>query len=378
MHVAIFIDQMTRVGGSERVAANLCVAWSEAGNQVTLVTLSPGSEGIAMPSGILRRSLSSEPKRSGLAGLFDSLVNGFRLGRVLREIKPDAVIAISTVASLQLAFSRCAPETVKIGSEHGYMRHYRQPVYVMFARRWLFPRLDAVVCPAAKSAQAIAEDCPGTKASAIANPLSLPLPASGPAIATDRFLKTGRRYFCTSARLEPLKRIDQLLEAFASICDQLLDWDLVILGDGPLRTVLESQVNALGLGARIHFSGWVGNPAEWYERTDLFVFSSHSEGFGMVLAEAMAYGLPCVAYDCDAGPADIVRDGVDGAVVPVGDVTALADRMRALALDHSQRVEFSQRAREVLMRFGNKAVLERWHELISSAKSTLDRKANHG
>jgi glycosyltransferase involved in cell wall biosynthesis len=258
------------------------------------------------------------------------------------------------------------------------MRHYRQPVYVMFARRWLFPRLDAVVCPAAKSAQAIAEDCPGTKASAIANPLSLPLPASGPAIATDRFLKAGRRYFCTSARLEPLKRIDQLLEAFASICDQLPDWDLVILGDGPLRTVLESQVNALGLGARIHFSGLVGNPAEWYERTDLFVFSSHSEGFGMVLAEAMAYGMPCVTYDCDAGPADIVRDGVDGAVVPVGDVTALADRMRALALDHGRRSEYSQRAREVLMRFGNKAVLEQWHELIRSAKSSLDRKANHG
>ena len=378
MHVAIFIDQMTRVGGSERVAANLCVAWSEAGAKVTLVTLNPGPEGIAIPQGILRQSLSSRPKRGGLIGLFDSVVNGFRLGHVLREIKPDAVIGISTVASLQLAFSRCAPETVKIGSEHGYMRHYRQPAYVMFARRWLFPRLDAVVCPAAKSAHAIAEDCPGTKASAIANPLSLPLPASGPAIATDRFLKTGRRYFCTSARLEPLKRIDQLLEAFASICDQVPDWDLVILGDGPLRTVLESQVNALGLGARIHFSGWVGNPAEWYERTDLFVFSSHSEGFGMVLAEAMAYGMPCVTYDCDAGPADIVRDGVDGAVVPVGDVTALADRMRALALDHGRRSEYSQRAREVLIRFGNKAVLEQWHELIRSAKSSLDRKANHG
>jgi glycosyltransferase involved in cell wall biosynthesis len=378
MHIAIFINQMTKVGGSERVAANLCQAWSEAGDRVTLVTLSPGQEGISLPPDIDRRSLSPRPKRGGLAGLVDSVMNGFRLGRFLREIKPDAVIAISTVASLQLAFARCAPGTVKIGTEHGYMRHYRQPAYVMFARRWLFPRLDAVVCPAAKSAQAIAEDCPGTKASAIANPLSLPLPASGPAIATDRFLKAGRRYFCTSARLEPLKRIDQLIEAFASLHHQLPDWDLVILGDGPLRVALESQVSALRLSARIHFVGWVGNSAEWYERTDMFVFSSHSEGFGMVLAEAMAYGMPCVTYDCDAGPADIVRDGVDGAVVPVGDVTALADRMRALALDDRRRVEFSQRAREVLMRFGNKAVLERWHELIRSAKSSPDRKANHG
>jgi glycosyltransferase involved in cell wall biosynthesis len=378
MHIAIFIDQMTRVGGSERVAANLCQAWSEAGDQVTLVTLSPGSEGIAMPSGILRRSLSSEPKKSGLAGLFDSVVNGFRLGRVLREIKPDAAVAISTVASLQLAFARCAPGMVKVGSEHGYMRHYRQPAYVMFARRRLFPRLDAVVCPAAKSAQAISEDCPGTKAFAIANPLSLPLPTSGVPVPTDRFLKTGRRYFCTCARLEPLKRIDQLIEAFASICGQLPDWDLVILGDGPLRTVLELQVSTLGLGTRIHFVGWVGNPAQWYERTDLFVFSSHSEGFGMVLAEAMAFGLPCVTYDCDAGPADIVRDGVDGTVVAVGDVTALADRMHALALDHGRRAEFSHRAQDVLTRFGNEAVLRQWREVISSARSPSRRQANHG
>jgi len=378
MHVAIFIDQMTRVGGSERVAANLCQAWSEAGDRVTLVTLSPGQEGISLSPDIVRRSLSSRPKRGGLAGLVDSVINGFRLGRVLRKIKPDAVIAISTVASLQLAFARCAPGTVKIGTEHGYMRHYRQPAYVMFARRWLFPRLDAVVCPASKSARAISEDCPGTKASAIANPLSLPLPTSGVPVPTERFLKTGRRYFCTCARLEPLKRIDQLIEAFASICGQLPDWDLVILGDGPLRTVLELQVSALGLGTRIHFAGWVGNPAEWYERTDLFVFSSHSEGFGMVLAEAMAYGLPCVTYNCDAGPADIVRDGIDGAVVPTGDIRALAKQMRDLALNHGRRAEFSYRAQEVLTRFGNEAVLRQWREVISSAKSSTGQQANHG
>ncbi|MEI7800693.1 MAG: glycosyltransferase family 4 protein [Opitutaceae bacterium] len=368
MHIAIFIDQMARVGGSERVAANLCQAWSEDGAKVTLITLNPGTEGIVIPSEIVRRSLSSKPKRSGLTGLFDSVINGFRLGRAMREAKPDMVVAISTVASLQLAFARCAPGTIKFGSEHGYMRHYRQPSYIMLARRLLYPSLDAVVCPALRSAQAIAEDCPGTKALAVPNPLTLPLPASGPAISTDQFIKPSRRYFCTSARLDPLKRIDQLIEAFALVNEKLLDWDLIILGDGPLRIELESKVKALELGARVLFVGWVGNPAQWYERTDIFVFSSHSEGFGMVLAEAMAYGLPCITYDCDAGPADIVRDGIDGVVVPLGDIPALANQMRCLALDSGRRAEFSQRARDVIDRFGNEAVLGRWQELIRSAK----------
>lgn len=369
MHIAIFIDQMTKIGGSERVAANLCSAWFETGAQVTLVTISPGPVGIVMPEGIRRKSLHSRPKRSGLIGLSDSVMNGLRLGRFLRAAKPDAVVAISTVASFQLAFAHCDPGTVKIGSEHSYMRHYRLPAYVMLARRWLFPRLDAVVCPASKSAQAVAEDCPGTMTSAIPNPLSLPLSASGPAVPTKRFLKVGRRHFCTSARFEPLKRIDQLIEAFASLAHRLPDWDLVILGDGPLRVALESQVSTLGLGARVHFPGWVGNPAQWYEETDLFVLSSHSEGFGMVLSEAMAHGLSCISFDCDAGPSDIIRDGVDGDLVPVGDVAALAERMAALAADSALRAERSRRAREVVNRFSNAAIVALWREAFRAAKA---------
>ncbi|MGA0133218.1 MAG: glycosyltransferase family 4 protein [Opitutales bacterium] len=366
MHIAIFIDQMSRVGGSERVVSNLCRAWAEAGDRVTLITLGPDREGVAIPAAVERRSLSVRVKRGGLMGLLDSLLNGFRLGRLLRELQPDAALAVSTVASLQLAFARCADGLVKIGSEHGYARHYRLPFHVSLARRLLYPRLDLLVCPAEKSARAVAEDCPGTVVRAIPNPLVLPVPPSGRAVDPASILRSGRRHFCTSARFEPLKRIDELLEAFAIVAPVAPEWDLVILGDGPLRGALHAQVDALGLADRVRMPGMVGNPADWYAACDLFVFSSHSEGFGMVLAEAMAHGLPCVSYDCDAGPADIVRDGVDGDLVPVGDVRALAARMSVLAADDALRVRRSRLAREAGARYSPGAVLALWREAIRS------------
>ncbi len=364
MHVLIFIDQMSRVGGSERVVSNLCRAWADAGERVTLVTLSHDEAGIELPVSVVRRHLTAAAKRSGWPGFFDSVLNGFRLGRLVRELKPDVALAVSTVASLQLAFARCASGTLRFGSEHGFARHLGLPWHVRLARRLLYPRLDAVICPALASARALGEDCPGTRTAAVPNPLVMPLPGSGPAVPCVGLLRPGRRRFLTSARFEPLKRLDQLLEAFAGLKDRHPDWDLVLLGDGPMRQELQRQVRTLGLEERVIFPGMVGNPAEWYEACDLFVFSSHSEGFGMVLAEAMAHGLPCVSFDCDAGPADIIREGVDGHLVPTGDVAALADRMSGLAADVRRRAACSRSAREAADRFGVPVVMRAWRRLI--------------
>ena len=127
-------------------------------------------------------------------------------------------------------------------------------------------------------------------------------------------------------RLVEQKAQVDLVEAFARLPEGSRG-SLVVLGEGPLRGVLEERVRELGLEGRVVLPGFVGNPWWFVARADLFVLSSRFEGFPLVLLEALVCGVRVVATDCPSGPREIL-EGVEGAwLVPVGDVGALSDAM---------------------------------------------------
>jgi glycosyltransferase involved in cell wall biosynthesis len=164
--------------------------------------------------------------------------------------------------------------------------------------------------------------------------------------------------------LESQKGFDWLIEAFSNLADEHSDWDLVILGEGPLRIALEEQVRDLDLERRILLPGRAGNMAEWYESADFYVMSSRFEGFPNTLAEAMAHGLAAVSFDCDTGPRDIIRDELDGLLVPPGDVTELTVALDLLMSDGLMRLRFAERAVEVKERFSMERIAGMWEKLF--------------
>jgi glycosyltransferase involved in cell wall biosynthesis len=101
---------------------------------------------------------------------------------------------------------------------------------------------------------------------------------------------------------------------------------------------------------------------------DLFVFPSVSEGFALVLAEAMACGLPCISYDCKVGPAEIIRDGVDGVLVPLGDETAFSASMLRLATDDSERRRLAENCPRILERLSEAAIQPLWEKVLSAKR----------
>ncbi len=144
---------------------------------------------------------------------------------------------------------------------------------------------------------------------------------------------SGSRHVVAIGRLHRQKGFDILIDALAR---QDHDVRLIIIGEGPDRAALEAQVRQLGLSDRVHMPGFIDNPAPYLAHADLFVLSSRWEGFGHVIVEAMASGLPVVAADCPYGPADILRHGETGWLVPPEDAGALAAAIRLLLNDRDR------------------------------------------
>ena len=147
---------------------------------------------------------------------------------------------------------------------------------------------------------------------------------------------------------------DELLEAWPRILESVPAARFWIVGDGDDRERLEAKARDLGIADAVRFLGRVSDDelAECYQRASLFAMPSRQEGFGLVYAEAMWHGVPCLASRDDAG-AEVVRDGATGVLVPYGDVEAIGDQIVSLLGDPERLARLGEAARaEARERFG--------------------------
>ncbi|CPN87049.1 glycosyltransferase [Bordetella pertussis] len=161
-----------------------------------------------------------------------------------------------------------------------------------------------------------------------------------------------------------------LIDAYARIAPRYPDWDLVILGEGEECAALQRRVDEAGLAQRVALPGRAGNVGDWYACAALYVLTSRFEGLSNTLLESMASGLMPVSFDCDTGPREIVRPGVDGVLVrPAGDAGAMAQALAAAIDDEPGRRAMAARAIDVRERFSARHVLDLWQQLFDDALS---------
>jgi len=171
-------------------------------------------------------------------------------------------------------------------------------------------------------------------------------------------------------RLDKQKGHDLLIRAFARADAKQKGWRLVILGEGPERSNLWRLTEDLGIHDAVSMPGVVKEPAEWMYKADLFVLPSRYEGFPNALLEAMACGCAVIAADCPSGPAEIIRHGVNGLLVPRENITALSTAMDRLMQDSNTRQRLSDQALKVKETFSQGEIMNRWNALI---QKILDR-----
>lgn len=220
-------------------------------------------------------------------------------------------------------------ENVSVGSAGMAVRKQRQRFAAM---RRLFPRCDGVIAVSEGVARDLVEviGLPEGVVETIYNPVvDETLLARSRETVDHPWLQAGEPPLILGVgRLEQQKDFPTLLRAFAALQARRPSW-LVILGEGRERAALEALSAELGIAGRVALPGHVDNPFAWMRQADLFVLSSAWEGFGNVLAEALAVGTPVVSTDCPSGPREILGDGHYGPLTPVGDVAALCEAMAA-------------------------------------------------
>ena len=169
----------------------------------------------------------------------------------------------------------------------------------------------------------------------------------------------------SAGRLEEVKGFDRLVKAFAIIEDKCPKWHIDIFGKGSCEDGLRKLIASYHLEKRIKILPPTNNIYSEYLKSDFYVLSSYHEGLGMVLLEAMACGIPCVSFDCDYGPKEVIDDGNTGLLVENGNVEKLSESILWMIEHHDERIQMGENAREAVKRYQIDGIMQQWVDLFN-------------
>ncbi len=162
------------------------------------------------------------------------------------------------------------------------------------------------------------------------------------------------------------KGYDRLLKSWEIVYKRYPNWKLEIYGNLEPRLGLENMAKELKVSTSVLFCPPVKDIQSKYKEASIYVMSSRFEGFGMVLIEAMSFGVPCVSFNCPHGPADIIKNGKDGFLIKNGSIKEFAESVIKLIDNKELRTKMGKAAADNVQRFSPKTILKEWDELFKS------------
>lgn len=363
MKVALVIFSLTS-GGAERVMSILANELTERGYDIVLISGdSIDTDFYTLRKNICRESIEQKKVSTNImSAIMNNIVKIYRLRSMFRKHNPELIISFMDRMNVSVLIASKWLSVPVIVSEHTNPQRMHLKGILSKVRLWTYKWAAAVVVLISDHKQELEKFVPSSHIYVIPNPAlptklnikwTLPFSMPSPSVVA-------------MGRLVPLKGFDLLLKAFAKC--QYDNWSLVILGEGEQRNQLLSMIKKLNLESRVMLPGRVNNPGEVFQRSDFFVLSSRVEGFPMALLEAMSSGLPVISFDCPTGPSEIIRDGIDGILVPMGDIEAMTTAMNRLMGNKKERLRLAKNAREVVDRYSVSMVMEKWIKLLSDVK----------
>ena len=328
MNFYLFTTELRRAG-VQRVVSILADRWSRDA-MVTIVLMRNEVE-YDLPAAVRVITLDCQ---TGPLHFYSGFL-AWRARRQLRAILAENQGPFAFYSFLEMPnfisvlLKRDFPDGIFVGGMHVNVFMYGRIFHLLYP---LYRHLDALISCSEWNRRLFVEKfaVPENKSFFIPNPIDFEAITRQAAekVPDDLAALAGKKPLILAAgRMEKVKNFALLLRAFAGMPDSSPPANLIILGDGPERRALQRLAQRLGISERLTMPGKVNNPFVWMAHSDLFVHSSNYEGWGNVIVEAMVTGLPVVACDAPTGPAEILRHGEYGMLVPTHDARALAEAM---------------------------------------------------
>jgi len=325
--ISLFLPNLDG-GGAERAMLHLTAGIAKRGIKTDLV--------LAKAEGEYLKKVPPQVRLINLNSHFPVIAQKtLALSRYLQRKQPKILLSALDILSAATWAKRLSgvPTKIIMCVQTNLSQQFKNDPGIMgrirpyLVQKW-YPLADGIIA----ASKGVAEDVshlsglPVNNIEVIYNPVVMPeiFPKAKEPINHPWFAPGEPPVILGVGRLVPQKDFPTLIRAFA-IVKQQIPAKLMILGEGEKRPKLEALVQELGLEEDVDLPGFKENPYAYMANAKLFVLSSAWEGFGNVVAEAMAMGTPVVSTNCPSGLSEILENGKYGKLVPVGDVNALAD-----------------------------------------------------
>lgn len=279
--------------------------------------------------------------------------------KTIKSIKPDAVLSFGTQWNNFISLSLINTNYPVFLSDRGSpVRNYG--LYNELLRKYLYKKAKGIISQTKLANEILKKRFSNVNIVTIGNPIEI-----------DNSMKIqseyNEKYILSIGRLIKTKHQDRLIKIFLRLNKP--DWKLIIVG-GPVKkgedwfNHLQKIIIELGLEKRVILTGEQKDVKKYYALSQIFAFTSSVEGFPNVIGEALASGLPVVAYDCIAGPSEMIKNSENGFLVPVFDDEQFLQKLQLLVDDEDLRNKMSEKARESIKEFDINIIGEKYLNFI--------------
>lgn len=343
--IALVIADL-ELGGGQRVAINLANALAK-NNEVSFVIFKDAETHYKLPGKLIY--LDCEEKNNVVAKLYNVFKRAYKLRKLIKKEQFDHIYGFMETANFPTAMV-CKNSALSVHCNPRELSFFETVLL-----KATYPRVKNIIAVSEDVANILRNDYALKNVSRIYNPVDV----EDIVAQVDKPYQHPKPYIVALGRFHEVKRYDLLIDAYAMSKVQT-DCDLILVGDGELRSDLEAQVKQLKLVDKVHFAGIQNNPFPYLAGARFLTLSSRTEAFPMVLIEALALQCPVVATDCPTGPREIVRDGENGILVENENTKAFSQALDRLYYDKELLNTFKDNAIPSIQHLSGDVIAQEW------------------